>query len=83
MQLLYVANRFEYRQRLDIWLAAGDIVVCDRYRASSMAYGEAQGLDPHGSTDIQQYLPVPALTRAARHRPGHGRRPQVEPARSV
>ena len=46
MQLLYVANRFEFKPRLEAWLAAGDTVVCDRYRASSVAYGEAQGLDP-------------------------------------
>src|SRR5689334_21046051 len=46
MQLLYVANRFEYKPRLEAWLAAGDVVVCDRYRASSIAYGEAQGLEP-------------------------------------
>ena len=45
MQLLYVANRFEYRPRLESWLAAGDIVLCDRYLASSVAYGEAHGLD--------------------------------------
>jgi thymidylate kinase len=46
MQLLYIANRFEYKPRLDLWLAAGDVVICDRYRASSVAYGEAHGLDP-------------------------------------
>src|SRR5215207_1380805 len=45
MQLLYVANRFEYKQRLDLWLAGGDVIICDRYRASSLVYGEAQGLD--------------------------------------
>ena len=37
MQLLYVANRFEHKARLAHWLDAGDIVVCDRYRASSVA----------------------------------------------
>ena len=62
MQLLYVANRFEYKQRLDLWLAGGDIVVCDRYRASSIAYGEAQGLDPVWLEDIQRYLPPASLT---------------------
>ena len=62
MQLLYIANRFEYKQRLDLWLAGGDIVVCDRYRASSIAYGEAQGLDPQWLDDIQRQLPAPALT---------------------
>ena len=62
MQLLYIANRFEYKQRLDLWLAAGDIVVCDRYRASSIAYGEAQGLDPAWLDDIQRHLPPATLT---------------------
>jgi dTMP kinase len=62
MQLLYVANRFEYKPRLDHWLAAGDIVICDRYRASSVAYGEAQGLDPGWLEDIQRPLPDARLT---------------------
>lgn len=62
MQLLYVANRFEYKARLEAWLATGAIVICDRYRASSLAYGEAQGLDPVWLNDIQRYLPVPTLT---------------------
>src|ERR1017187_4792958 len=44
MQLLYMANRFEFKPRIDLWLAAGDFIVCDRYRASSVAYGEAMGL---------------------------------------
>lgn len=62
MQLLYVANRLECREKLEAWLSAGDVVICDRFRASSVAYGEAQGLDPQWLDRIQQYLPVPALT---------------------
>ena len=62
MQLLYVANRFEYKPRLDAWLAAGDVVICDRYRASSVAYGEAQGLDSRWLEEIQRHLPAPAIT---------------------
>jgi dTMP kinase len=62
MQLLYVANRFEHRPRLELWLSAGSIVVCDRYRASSVAYGEAQGLDPAWLEDIQRHLPGPDIT---------------------
>ena len=62
MQLLYVANRCEFRPKLEAWLAAGDIVICDRYRASSVAYGEAQGLDPDWLTDIQRGLPEAAVT---------------------
>jgi len=62
MQLLYVANRCEFRPKLDLWLSAGDVVMCDRYRASSIAYGEAQGLDPAWLGEIQQYLPPATLT---------------------
>jgi len=62
MQLLYVANRFEYKPRLDVWLGSGGVVVCDRYRASSVAYGEAQGLDAQWLEDIQRFLPSPAIT---------------------
>lgn len=62
MQLLYVANRCEFRPKLEQWLSDGDVVMCDRYRASSIAYGEAQGLDPVWLTEIQQYLPPATLT---------------------
>ena len=62
MQLLYVANRGEFRPQLDLWLSSGDVVICDRYRASSIAYGEAQGLDPAWLSQIQQYLPPATLT---------------------
>jgi dTMP kinase len=62
MQLLYVANRFEHKRRLELWLDAGDVVVCDRYRASSIAYGEAQGLDPEWLELIQRGLPPATVT---------------------
>ena len=62
LQLLYVANRYEARGRLEEWLAAGTTIVCDRYLASSIAYGEAQGLDPVWLADIQKFLPAPDLT---------------------
>jgi dTMP kinase len=62
LQLLYIANRYEFRPRLDEWLAAGAIVICDRYLASSIAYGEAQGLDAAWLLDVQRHLPHPVLT---------------------
>lgn len=62
MQLLYVANRFEHKPRLDLWIGSGDVVVCDRYRASTVAYGEAQGLDPIWLEEIQRDLPAAVLT---------------------
>jgi dTMP kinase len=62
MQLLYVANRYEYKQQIVDALAAGTIIVCDRYLASSVAYGEAQGLDRAWLIEIQKYLPQPDVT---------------------
>ena len=62
MQLLYVANRYEKRALIEQWIAEGVVVLCDRYMASSIAYGEAQGLDPAWLTEIQRFLPKPSLT---------------------
>ena len=62
MQLLYVANRFERKADIDRWHAAGLIVLFDRYIASGVAYGEAQGLDPEWLTALQVSLPQPELT---------------------
>jgi dTMP kinase len=62
MQLLYVANRYERKPDLQRWLDGGLILVCDRYLASTVAYGEAQGLDPVWLAEIQKFLPVPWLT---------------------
>ncbi len=62
MQLLYVANRYERKPDLRRWLDGGVILVCDRYTASSIAYGEAQGLDSAWLSDLQRFLPRPALT---------------------
>jgi dTMP kinase len=62
MQLLYVANRYERRADLQRWLDGGLMLVCDRYTASSVAYGEAQGLEPGWLSDMQRFLPAAALT---------------------
>ena len=62
MQLLYVANRYEYKSEILRAQERGTIVVCDRYLASSIAYGEAQGLDARWLTEIQKYLPQPDAT---------------------
>jgi dTMP kinase len=62
MQLLFVANRHERRDAIREWLAGGLILLCDRYRASSIAYGEAQGLDAAWLQDIQRFLPPADLT---------------------
>jgi dTMP kinase len=62
MQLLYVTNRYEKREQIERWLAGGVVILCDRYLASSVAYGEAHGLDPAWLADIQRFLPAPSLT---------------------
>lgn len=62
MQLLYVANRYEFKPRMLQWLREGATIVCDRYLASSIAYGESQGLDACWLAEVQRFLPQPALT---------------------
>lgn len=62
LQLLYIANRFEFRKRILGWLEEGRMVVCDRYLASSIAYGEAQGVDAVWLAEIQRRLPSASLT---------------------
>lgn len=62
MQLLYAANRFEWKPRIDAWLEAGVLVLSDRYIASSIAYGETQGLDAGWLSSVQQPLPQADLT---------------------
>jgi dTMP kinase len=62
MQMLYVANRYEWRAALQQMLDEGTFVVCDRYMASSVAYGEASGLDGAWLVDMQRFLPRPSLT---------------------
>ena len=62
MQLLYIANRYEHRPEIETSLRSGEVIVCDRYLASSVAYGEAQGLEAEWLTAVQRLLPQPALT---------------------
>ena len=62
MQLLYVANRYERKPDLLRWIEGGLILVCDRYTASSIAYGEAFGLESAWLVEMQRFLPPPTLT---------------------
>src|SRR5688572_27649924 len=62
MQLLYVANRYEYKPQIERELQRGTVLICDRYLASSVAYGDAQGLDAAWLLDVQKHLPQPDLT---------------------
>ncbi len=62
MQLLYIANRYERKPDLLRWLEGGLLLVCDRYTASSVAYGDAQGLDAGWLAELQRFLPPPSIT---------------------
>ena len=62
LQLLYIANRYEHRGRIESLIESGAVIVCDRYVASSVAYGEAQGLDPAWLAQTQRFLPEADLT---------------------
>jgi dTMP kinase len=62
MQLLYIANRYERKPDLLRWLDGGLILVSDRYTASSIAYGEALGLDAAWLFELQKFLPPAWLT---------------------
>ena len=62
LQLLYIANRYEHRAAIQSMIDAEVVIVCDRYAASSIAYGEAQGLDPAWLADAQRFLPAADLT---------------------
>jgi dTMP kinase len=62
MQLLYIANRYERKPDLQRWLDGGLVLVCDRYVASSIAYGDAMGLDPAWLAGVQKFLPPPTVT---------------------
>ena len=62
MQLLYIANRYEWKSEIVRETQEGTVVVCDRYLASSVAYGVAHDLDAVWLLDVQKYLPQPDLT---------------------
>jgi dTMP kinase len=62
IQMLMIANRYEWKPAIARALGEGRVVIADRYLASSVAYGEAQGLDPAWLFETQRYLPCPALT---------------------
>jgi dTMP kinase len=61
-QLLYAANRWERADELRTWLSEGRVVLVDRYVASGIAYGVAQGLERDWMWCLEDGLPPPDLT---------------------
>ena len=56
-QLLYVVNRWERRDDLEVWLREGKIVIADRYVPSGLVYGLANGLDLDWMMNLEKGLP--------------------------
>ena len=61
-QHLYAANRWERAADIRSWLDDGRTVIVDRYSASNIAYGAAQGLDLEWLRGIERGLPTADLT---------------------
>src|SRR5262249_55741829 len=61
-QLLFAANRWEVKPAIEAALAAGEVVVIDRYSGSGLAYGLAQGMDLDWLEALERGLPQPDLT---------------------
>lgn len=62
MQLLCAANRFEKRDELAGARTGGRIVICDRYTASALAYGKANGVSTDWLHAVESPLPAPDAT---------------------
>ncbi len=60
-QSLQLSCRMEHAPAIKKALKAGKHVVTDRYTASGIVYGGADGLDMHYLDDIQSVLPQPTL----------------------
>ena len=60
-QLLYAANRWEYKQQFEKWLKDGRIIIADRYTPSGLAYGYANNLPLDWMICIEKGLPQPNI----------------------
>lgn len=60
--LLFAANRWEWKARIETWLSRGLTVIADRYTGSGLAYGVAHGLELSWLENLEKGLPVPKRT---------------------
>lgn len=61
LQLLFCADRAEHQKKIRDALREGKTVVCDRYSTSTIAYGEALGLDVIWFEEINKQFIKPDL----------------------
>lgn len=63
LQLLFTADRaWHVHQEIEPTIAAGGIVISDRYALSTLAYGEALGLDPAWLLEMNKKFIQPDCT---------------------
>ncbi|MHB8565801.1 MAG: dTMP kinase [Nitrososphaerales archaeon] len=55
--LLYAANRYEFKDKIERWLEDGIVVVANRYCESNLAYGVANGLPIDWLRRIESLMP--------------------------
>ena len=72
IQMLCAANRLENAPEIKRCLDADDIVICDRYSASGLAYGRASGLNTAWLKSLQAPLPKADWTILLDVSPGTG-----------
>ncbi|RLE55940.1 MAG: dTMP kinase [Candidatus Methanomethylicota archaeon] len=60
-QLLYAANRWENKEKIEGMLKEGKIVIADRYIPSGLAYGYANGLPLDWMLCLERGLPEPDI----------------------
>lgn len=63
IQLMFCADRAQHIQNvIKPALDRGEVVVCDRYSLSTIAYGEASGVDPEWLKEINDHFLKPDIT---------------------
>lgn len=55
--MLYAANRYEHKERIENWISESKLVVINRYTESNFAYGGANGLPLQWLTQLESRMP--------------------------
>ena len=55
--MLYAANRYEHKEKIDNWISQGKLVVINRYTESNLAYGGANGLPLEWLMQLESRMP--------------------------
>ena len=55
--ILYAANRYEHKEKIENWITQGKLVVINRYTESNLAYGGANGLPLEWLMQLESRMP--------------------------